>query len=250
MNALVHAEVLKLRSVRSFAIVALAAIVLIAIAATTAAAAGHFQAGAHPGRDTLAIAGLAQTFALLLGVLAVTSEFRHGTITPAVLITPRRTRLLIAKLITVTCGGLMLGAVAFSTAAAIALPVLSSRGIASGLNNDHVVAIVAGGTVATALFAALGLGIGTIVRNQVGAIIAVLILLYAIEPLLTLLPGIGNTAQQYGLGGLSSGASGTTALHSGAHLLGQAPAALVLTAYAISALAAGTVLLRHRDITA
>jgi len=89
-----------------------------------------------------------------------------------------------------------------------------------------------------------------VVRNQVGAIIAGLALIYVIEPILTILPGIGNAAQTYGLGGLSSAASGTTPLHAGAHILAQMPAALLLAAYALAFLVAGAALLRRRDVRA
>jgi hypothetical protein len=56
--------------------------------------------------------------------------------------------------------------------------------------------------------------------------------------------------QTYGLGGLASGATATTGFPTSAHLLGQVPAALVLSAYALAFLAAGAALLRQRDIAA
>jgi len=57
--------------------------------------------------------------------------------------------------------------------------------------------------VATALCAALGVGVGTVIRNQVGAIIAVLGLLYVAEPLLEFVPGADTAVQKFGLGGLA-----------------------------------------------
>jgi hypothetical protein len=56
--------------------------------------------------------------------------------------------------------------------------------------------------------------------------------------------------QTYGLGGLASGATGTTGFPASAHLLGQVPATLVLAAYALAILLPGADLLRRRDITA
>jgi len=109
MTGLIRAEVLKLRTTRTFWAITLGALALVAIAAAAISAASRFTPGDHPAQQALAVAGPANTFALVLGVLAVTSEYRHGTITPALLITPRRTRLLVAKLITLTVGGLVLG---------------------------------------------------------------------------------------------------------------------------------------------
>ncbi len=55
-------------------------------------------------------------------------------------------------------------------AAAIAMPVLAARHLASQAGGAQLAAIIVSGAVATALFAALGTGIGTVIRNQVGSI--------------------------------------------------------------------------------
>jgi ABC-2 type transport system permease protein len=236
MTRLLGAEALKLRTTRTSWLLALSALALIAAAVTATATATSFTAGVNPARGTLAIAGLAQTFALLAGTLAVTSEFRHKTITTAILITPRRTPLLAAKLIVLTAAGLAFG--------------LLATGGAVAIDSAQLAGIIIGGAVATALFAALGVGVGTVVRNQVGAIIAGLGLLYVADPLLGFIPGIGTAVQKFGLGGLSSGATGTAGFPASAHLLGQGAATLTLGGYALVFLLAGAVLLRRRDITA
>ena len=45
----------------------------------------------------------------MLGILAITSEFRHGTITPSLLVVPDRVRLVLAKLGASVLIGLALG---------------------------------------------------------------------------------------------------------------------------------------------
>jgi ABC-2 type transport system permease protein len=250
MTRLIRAEALKLRSTRTFWLLALGAFALITAGVTATSAATSYTPGTTPARATLALAGLAQTFALIAGTLAVTGEFHHKTITPAVLITPRRTPLLAAKLITLTTAGLAFGLLATGAAAATALPILAARHIASQVGGAQLAGIIAGGGVATALAAALGVGIGTVIRNQAGAVIAVLSLLYVAEPLLGFIPHLGIAVQTYGLGGLASGTTGTTGFPASAHLLRQAPAALVLAAYTLAILLPGAALLRQRDITA
>src|SRR5262249_43561024 len=150
------------------------------------------------------------------------------TITPAVLITPRRAPLLAAKLITMAAAGLAFGLAATGIAAAVALPLLAGRHIPAGVSGTGAAAIIAGGAIATALCAALGAGVGAIIRSQVGAIIAVLALLYVAEPLLGLIPHLGTAIQRYGLGGLAAAATHTAGYPGSAHLLGQAAAALML----------------------
>jgi len=249
MTRLLRAEALRLAITRAYWLLAIGATVLIAggIAATSAAT--SFTPDPSPARSVLAMAGLAQTVALIAGVLSVTSEFRHKTITSAVLITPRRTPLLAAKLIALAAAGLVFGLATTAIATATALPLLAARHIPAGLTGSGAAAIIAGGGVATALSAAIGIGAGAVIRNQVSAIVAVLALLYVGEPLLGFIPHVGTAVQQYGIGGLAAATTHTTGFPDTANLLGQPVAALVLAGYGIVALIAGAALLGRRDIT-
>ncbi len=249
MNKLLASETLKLRSTRAFWLMSAGALVLVAGGVASIAAGTTFGAADPAGRVALALAGPAQTFALLLGVLAVTNEFRHGTISSVLVVSPKRSRLLAAKVLVMSTWGFLLGLVAFGAAAAISLPLLSARHITSQLTAGQLVCVITGGAVAAAIAAALGVGIGAAVRNQVGSVIAALGLLYVIEPVLSLLPGIGAAVQRYGIGGLASAASGTSGFTSNAHLLEQAPALLLLCAYGLVALTVGAILLVRRDVT-
>jgi ABC-2 type transport system permease protein len=249
MTGLIRAEALRLATTRTYWLLVAGAIALIAGGVAPTAAATSFTPGISPARSVLAIAGLAQTVALIAGALSVAGEFRHQTIIPAVLITPRRTPLLAAKLITLAAAGLALGVAATGIATAITVPVLAARHIPAGVSATGIAAVIAGGAIATALAAALGVGAGAIIRSQAGAITAVLALVYVAEPLLGLVPGLGPAVQQYGLGGLATATTRTAGFPASAHLLGQPAAALILAGYATAALLAGAELLRRRDIT-
>ena len=249
MIRLIRAEALRLASIRTYWLLAAGAIALIAGGVAPTAAATSFTGGISPARQVLAIAGLAQTVALIAGALSVTGEFRHKTITPAALITPRRSPVLAAKLITLAGAGLAFGLAVTGMATAITLPLLAARHIPAGVSVAGATAIIAGGAIATALAAALGVGAGAIIRNQAGTVIAVLALLYVAEPVLGFIPGLGPAVQQYGLGGLAAATTQTVGFPASAHLLGQPGAALILAGYAAAALIAGAALLRRRDIT-
>lgn len=249
MTRLIRAELLRLRTIRTYWLLAAGGIVLIAAGVAGTASAASFSPGTSPARSALALAGLAQTVALITGVLAVTSDYRHKVITAAVLITPRRTPLLTARLVTLSAAGLVFGLAATGIAAAATLPLLAARHIPAGISGTGIANVIVGGGIATALFAALGVGAGAIIRNQAGAIVAVLALLYVAEPLLGFIPDLGHAIQRYGLGGLAAAATHTTGFPASAHLLGQPAAALVLAGYAAVALFAGAVLLRRRDLT-
>jgi len=138
MTRLLRAEALRLATSRAYWLLVIGATILIAGGVAATAAATSFTPGASPARSVLAIAGLAQTVALLAGVLSVTGEFRHKTITPAALITPRRTPLLGAKLIILAAAGLVFGLAATAIATAITLPLLVARHIPAGTTGSGV----------------------------------------------------------------------------------------------------------------
>jgi len=157
---------------------------------------------------------------------------------------------LIAKTLTLSAVGLGFGLLATGAGVALAMPLLAKRHVSGGVSTAHLVEIVVGGGVATAICAALGVGVGAVVRNQVGAVVAIVILLYVAEPLLGFVPRLGDGIQRYGIAGLVSGTAGTSGYPASSRLLGQGSAGCVLAAYAAAVLAAAGWLVRRRDITA
>jgi ABC-2 type transport system permease protein len=114
--------------------------------------------------------GVAPYFAVVLGILVVTTDFRFRTITWSYLNEPRRIRVMAAKLIISSLAGLVLGILAVG----LALVIAAVFGDAPRLGIE-----LAGTTarigVVCAIYAALGVAIGALTRNQVGALsIAVL----------------------------------------------------------------------------
>ena len=113
-------------------------------------------------------------------------------------------RLVLAKLIANVAAGLVLGLLAVGLCAVIVLLGLSARDIETGLDSGEIMRIVVGQTLATGLWAALGVGLGALVRNQVGAIVGALIWTFLGENLLTIIPAVGDAVQKYGLNGASN----------------------------------------------
>lgn len=248
MTRLVGAEVFKLRTTRTFyglVLGALGLVLLIVVIASATADKSDITL-----RDVVGISGFAQVFALLLGIIAVTAEFRHGTVTPSLLVVPDRVKLTLAKLGAALLVGLVLGLVATGGAALIGALILNARDVPNPLSGSDVTKMVIGGTIATALYAALGVGVGAIVRNQVGAVVGSLVYLFVLENLLTIAKPLRDPVAKYGFGGVGNGLTGTgdpTADHPPLH---QVPAGLLLAAYCAIALTIGIALMKKRDITA
>jgi ABC-2 type transport system permease protein len=249
MTRLISAELLKLRSTRTALALIGSVVGLVVLIGLIASITADFKRDDVRTVDLLGIAGFAQVFALILGILAVTTEFRHGTITPTLTVGPDRVRLVLAKLVAHVLAGLLLGILAVGLTTAIVLIVLSSRGIDTGLTNGDVAGVVVGLVLATGLWAALGVGLGALVRNQVGAIVGALAYLFVLEPLIGIIPTVGEAVQKYGLNGLTSGLAGVDD-GTDTDLLTALPAGLLLAGYAAVFVVAGIALMRRRDITA
>jgi ABC-type transport system involved in multi-copper enzyme maturation permease subunit len=189
MIALVRSEVRKLRSTQvwfwlllaSVALTALSVVGQIAGASSTADLSDHVH-------DTLSAANAGYIAVFVLGVLSVTTEFRYQTITPTVLATPSRWRLIGAKLITFTLVGVAFALACVVVELAVALPWLSARGV-NVTFHDSYTAVLAVFTV-VALLSLVGLGAGALLRNQIVAIVVGLLFLLLIDNLILIIPWV------------------------------------------------------------
>lgn len=185
--------------------------------------------------------GLLMVMLLVLGVLAITTEFRHGTASSTFLASPRRYPVLVAKLIAMLALGLLAGLAFVAVNAGLALPLFSSRGMALP-PSEEIVSIYAGVVASFALLTAFGLGVGAVVRNQVGAIIAALASLFIVSTLPELLPGnVGDYFPAQAIGSLHG-------LPEGEEGLGQISGGFVLAAWSFGLWAVGAALIRLRDL--
>jgi ABC-2 type transport system permease protein len=181
---------------------------------------------------------LARVPVLVLGVRAVTDEFRHGTIVSTLVVTPSRGRVVAAKAVTVAVAGALVTLTAWGAMVASATVLASTEGTSLRLGEEAWRSL--GGTaLAGAAWGLIGLGLGAIVRSQVAAIVGGLVWLMGLEDAVR--DWFGDAAAylpgQAGLA-LALGSSGR-ALAVGAATMG---------AYAAVATIAGAAAMR-RDVT-
>jgi ABC-2 type transport system permease protein len=187
---------------------------------------------------------LGALFAALLGALSVTSEFRHGTIRPTFLVTPRRGRVVAAKVWASMVIGCGFGLAASALATAVGAAALRARGIDVQLDGGDYALLVAGGAGAAALWAAIGVGLGAILRNQVPTLVGICAWLLFVEGLL-----VGDVADIADVGRFAPGALGEAI--SGQEpdtLLAPAVAAVLLFLYAVGLGVAGSLAITRRDV--
>jgi ABC-type transport system involved in multi-copper enzyme maturation permease subunit len=239
-----RAELLKQRSTQTTFFLFLAMVGLVALATAL-----HVLAPAASDlaslKDQLRLfevgTRIGMLFAALVGAMAITAEFRYGTIRPTFIVTPRRSPVLAAKLAVGALAGIVFGLLAEALMAGAATVALSARGIDNQLGSGDYLQLLTGGTAAAALWATIGLGIGALVRNQVATLVGLCAWMLLVENLL--LPFVPDT------GRFTPGAAGLALAGSIADkLLAPAPAALALILYAVAVAAAGWLATLRRDV--
>jgi ABC-2 type transport system permease protein len=249
MTRLVQAELLKLRTTRT-------ARTLLALAAAGTAALTAFVLllAGRPGQPELGEDALRQLVlvpaqpltlaALVLGILGMAGEFRHGTATSTFLVTPVRGRVVAAKLAAAAATGLAMALVASAAVLAVGLPWLKARGIEVTVADAGLLARVAGLAVAVALFAVLGVGLAAVLRNQVAAVIVGLLWWsQGVEGILVAVlhqPGLERWLPRGAASALTAPGDATLPIWAGG---------LVFAAYGLVLALAGGRLVTRRDLT-
>jgi ABC-2 type transport system permease protein len=201
MSRLVRSELLKLSTTRLWMGLLLGLVLTsVAFAVLTAVLAGSDSPAVQgaPALDDPATVrsvytaglGFAYLFALVLGVTAMAGEFRHQTITASVLAVPRRWRIVVAKLAAVGAVGIGYGIATVAASTAGGAPVLAIRGAAmtgAGLTRALALAVLA-----VALWAVIGLGVGTLIRNQVLALLLAVGIAWIAEPIVSILLNLAD----------------------------------------------------------
>ncbi len=244
MIAQVKAELLKVRSTRTTLGLVLGMIVLTLLIVLLTGLLTRTD-GLSSKKNQLSLfatGGVALIFSGLAGVLLITSEYRHGTIRPTFLFTPRRSTVLSAKLSAGLLTGLVFGAAGVGLALALGSLIISVRGIPSALGSGDITLLAFGGLAGIALRGAFGVALGAIVRNQVGAVIGLLAWDFVINGLLFgLAPSVGRfmpTTAANALMGLKT-----------SHLLSPAAGGAVLLGWTVALGLAGLAVTLRRDVT-
>lgn len=249
MTDLIRAELLKVRTTRAWWYY-LGVIVLltgIAVAGDTGSAEDErrplleFQVG------LVESAGIASLIAIILGITIVTTEFRHGTITPTVLVEPRRELVAAAKAVATALLSLLFALLGLAVVAAVGIPWLLALDVELHLGESDVAVRAAQQLLLVVLWGLLGVAIGVLVQSQVAALVGTLIWIFLVE---TLLVGVFGWLDIEGLSPyLPIQALDPVDGTGGEDLLSYWPAVGVSLAWIAALGAAGTERLRRRDIT-
>jgi len=181
---------------------------------------------------------------LVLGIIGMTQEYRHRTATPTFLVSPRRGRVVVAKLLAYAVVGVVVAVVVVAVVVAVATVYGSARGGAPDWTSDTL-GVLARSGLALVVFAVIGVGVGALVRNQVGAVVGSLVYLFVIESIIASIPATAD-AYRFLPGGALAAMTGSGG--GGVDLLTEWQGGLLLLGYGLVAAVLGSVLAVRRDV--
>jgi ABC-type transport system involved in multi-copper enzyme maturation permease subunit len=275
---LLRAEFMKIRTTGTGWLFLTGFVVFTALALTISGFGSHYQLYPQqgPGRaQALAQAAQARTpsglaaiaagmmtsgqrigviFALLLGVIIVTSEFANQTAAVTFVTVPRRTTVIRAKLAAAACCGALFWLVG-TVIAAVTTPLF--------LYSQHVSTSLAGWTVARSVLLNLlafvawgvfGLGLGAVLRSQMAAVIAAIAVYVGSFGALLVFTLLYNLLHQaWLLGGpvIAPAVASEVMITSGPAFPHAPPGwvgGVIMIGYTVALVAAGIALTKRRDV--
>jgi ABC-2 type transport system permease protein len=263
MKDLIRAELRKLFTTRAWWGMLIGVVVVsLAFAGLIAAIAGA-DSGDNSGLSdlndpatvrTIYTAGISITylFSLAAGVLAMSGEWRHQTISATFLASPHRGRVVIAKVSGLVVLGALYGAASMVCGIGLGAPIVAARGGSTHLFSDGIPRSAGLAVLAVALWALFGLGIATLIRNQIVALLVSVGVAWIVQPILGLIisdalnrPGLAAYLPSEATSAMLSPSTGSSA----SDLLPWWGGALVMLAYAAVFAAVGAAVTLRRDVT-
>ena len=205
-HRVLNSEFIKFRTLLSTLILlGCTALVMVGFAALTAWGTGQFAdaaaqdpeaaaAMAAQGGDlavTVPTAGIAFAQLILgsLGVLLMSSEFTTGMARSTFAAVPKRIPAFLAKLIVVTVSSFALTAVSTYVAGLVALPILQNYDLKLDLASQQSIKLLLVNSIYVAAVAAIGMSLGTLLRNSAGGIMSLVGLFFVAPIAFQLIPG-------------------------------------------------------------
>jgi ABC-type transport system involved in multi-copper enzyme maturation permease subunit len=266
VTGLIRSEILKIRTTNVWWLLSIGVAVFTAIALAANCIIAHVQLtsgdeqGGRPSVTDLAaniytsgqVIGL--LLAMVMGVLIVTNEFHHQTATPTFLTTPIRSRVIAAKVVTAVAWGLVFAVLSTVLSLITGAVFLASANVSTELGNGDVIKSVLLNILAYGIWAVFGVGIGTLIRNQIGSIVVALVLYFVVD--LSVHAALFALADYFHHNWIGEVyyylPSGASSVMTSSGLLQYAPAwwagALTLAGYGIVAGLVGTAVTSRRDI--
>jgi len=184
--------------------------------------------------------------------MSIGSEYRHKTITSTFLSTPKRVRVMVAKVTSLLGIGVFYGLVFLLGSVGVGGATIAIKGFSPFPEAGPIARALALSLLVLGLWSLLGLGAGILIPNQVAAILIAVGAAWIVEPLAGILLSLvswGKDVVPYMPSQATSAMVGQINTSSSTHLLSWWAGALVLVAYAAVLAGIGSILTVRRDVT-
>jgi ABC-2 type transport system permease protein len=246
VSRLLRAELIKLRTTRTFYALAGVAIGISLLFTILVASIDE------PTKETVLTDvfqnDTSSLFIMILAIVGITGEWRHRTITSSLLAAPDRLRFLAAKTLAFAAAGAMLSVAISISIGIVGYAILEFRDLPTPGLGEFVEQLARNAGV-SALLGALGIGVGSLIRNQPTAIVAILVVGFVVDPTLAALaPGVERFSP---IGALPNAILGFEPSEVGmddVDFLAVGPALALMAVWIGSLFALGAALLRARDV--
>jgi ABC-2 type transport system permease protein len=184
----------------------------------------------------------------LLGVSAAASEYSSGMMRLTLTATPRRGRVLAAKVVVVAALTLVAGAIATLATFLLGQAILGSYGLETeSLTESAVARALVGGSLLTPVLPAIAIALAVMLRSKAGAITAVLALIFAPMIFGGLLPSSWKDDVLIYLPGAAGDGLTVAPLEDGGSYLAPGVAVAVIAAWLAAFLGSAHLALTRRD---
>ncbi len=198
MSGVLRSEIRKITTTRLWWIVLVCILVLGGGYAALPATVAVLQAGAagsgspfdDPGIVRSIYNGgntLSRILVMVVGIVAMGSEYRHHTLASTYLATPRRGRVLLGKAGSLLLFGLLYGLASVAAGLLVAVPFILVKGGSFFLDQPETWRSLILGVFSLALWTMIGMGIGILVKNLLAAMLIGISFAYLVEPILSLI---------------------------------------------------------------
>jgi ABC-2 type transport system permease protein len=245
MGRLIAAEWLKLRTTRLLwatvpAVVLLSAVAVAGLVLSSEVAGVALLEPTEGVRNAaLHLTSTGAVLVTVLGIVISAGEYRTQTATDTFLTTPRRSRVVGAKLVMGAILGLALGVLGTAIALPIAYLWFEADGTAFPGGSEEVWLTLGGVVLCASLFAVLGVAFGSLVRNQLVAVVSALTLVLLVEQVLA--QAATSIAEWL------PGNAGAAVVRTPGDFLDPGAGAALLLAYTLAIALAGLLVVTRRD---
>lgn len=240
MIAQIHSEWIKFRTVRSTVVLAIISVVGCVGVAIIAAA---ITDGALSVSNALVGVQISSLFIMVLGVQIIGQEYRFATIRPTFSATPRRERVVIAKLVVVIATVAVAAVALIALSLAAAAIVSSMRGNSFDLSESGNARVLIGTVAILVINGIFGFGIGCLVRQPIAGIVIVLVWVTVVESLIAgLVEGAARWLPLFSMANVNA-----QSVSSNSEFMGPVLGALYGAAVALALVALGAVRIRSMD---